>query len=91
MKHRFYSLFLVFFLLSLIVSNRAFCYDQESTSAVDPKVDKILRQMCDYLKSAEQYRFRAQATFEKVSVSGQKLEYGETVKVSVRRPDRLLC
>jgi len=45
--------------------------------------------MCDYLKSAEQYRFRAQATFEKVSISGQKLEYGETVKVSIRRPDRL--
>ena len=89
MKHRFFSFSLAFILLSLLISNRAFCYEQESASAVDPKTDKILRQMCDYLKSAEQYRFRAQATFEKVSVSGQKLEYGETVKVSIRRPGRL--
>ena len=89
MKHRYFSLYIMFIFLSLIVTNRAFSYNQESASAVDPKVDKILSQMCDYLKSAEQYRFRAQATFEKVSVSGQKLEYGETVNASIRRPDRL--
>ncbi len=89
MKHRFSSLYSVFILLSLFMSNHAFSYEQEGASAVDPTVDKTLRQMCDYLKSAEQFTFRSQATFEKVSVSGQKLEYGETVNVSVRRPDRL--
>ena len=87
MKHRFF--FFVFILFSLFMSNHAFSYDQESSSVVHPTVDKTLHQMCDYLKSAEQYTFRSQATFEKVSISGQKLEYGETVKVSVRRPDRL--
>ncbi|MCP4265748.1 MAG: DUF2092 domain-containing protein [Candidatus Brocadiaceae bacterium] len=87
MKHRFF--FVIFILLSLFMSNHAFSYDQKSSSVVDPTVDKTLRQMCDYLKSAEQYTFRSQATFEKVAISGQKLEYGETVNVSVRRPDRL--
>ncbi|MDR4505751.1 MAG: DUF2092 domain-containing protein [Candidatus Scalindua sp.] len=86
MKQRFF--FFVFILLSLFTSNQAFSYEQGSASAVDATVDKTLRQMCDYLKSAQQYTFRSQATFEKISVSGQKLEYGETVHASVRRPDR---
>ena len=87
MKHRFF--FFVIILLSLFTSNQAFSYEQGGASAVDPVVDKTLSQMCDYLKSAGQYTFRSQATFEKVSDSGQKIEYGETVNVSVRRPDRL--
>jgi len=87
MRYRFF--FFVYVLLSLFMSNHAFSYEQESASAFDPTVDKILRQMSDYLKSAEHYTLRSQATFEKISDSGQKLEYGETVSVSVRRPDRL--
>ncbi|GJQ60723.1 MAG: hypothetical protein SCALA701_35240 [Candidatus Scalindua sp.] len=87
MKHRFF--FFVFILLSLSMGNHAFSYEQEGASSIDPTVDKTLRQMCDYLKSAEQYTLCSQATFEKISVSGQKLEYGETVSVAVRRPDRL--
>lgn len=87
MKHRFF--FFVFILLNLFMSNHAFSYEQEDASAVDPAADKILRQMCDYLKSSGRYTLRSQATFEKVYASGQKIEYGETVSVSVRRPDRL--
>jgi hypothetical protein len=88
MKYRFFYLNLVFLLLILLINNRAYSNEKRSDSIIDPNVDKILQQMCDYLKSAEQFRFTAQATFEKVSISGQKLEYGETVKASIRRPDR---
>jgi hypothetical protein len=69
--------------------NHAFCSDQAGASAIDPKANEILKHMGDYLKSANQYTFRAHSTFEKVSPSGQKIQYGETQDVSVRRPDRL--
>lgn len=87
MKHRIF--YFAFILMGLSTSNLAFSYEQGSVSVVDPVADKTLSQMCDYLKSAQQYTFRSQATFEKVSIAGQKIEYGETVNVSVRRPDRL--
>ena len=41
------------------------------------------------MKSAKQFTFRADVSFDQVLGSGQKLLYTQSVNVSVRRPDRL--
>ena len=55
----------------------------------EARADRILREMSDYLKSAEQFTFQADVSYDSVLVSGQKIQYGGTGKISVHRPDRL--
>jgi len=87
MKYR--SFFLAFILVGFLMVDHAFCGDRAGASATEPRVNEILKHMGDYLKTANQYTFRAHTTFEKVSPSGQRIQYGEVMHVSVRRPDRL--
>lgn len=56
---------------------------------IDPRVDQILRAMGDYLKTASQFSFQTDVTFDQVLSGGRKLEYGRSATVSVRRPDGL--
>ena len=53
---------------------------------VDPQADRLLREMGDYLKSAQQFSFQAEITFDDVLPSGQKIQFGATEDVAVRRP-----
>jgi hypothetical protein len=53
---------------------------------VDPRADRLLREMGDYLKSAQQFSFQAAITFDDVLPSGQKIQFGATQDVAVRRP-----
>jgi len=45
--------------------------------------------MSEYLASAQEFRFDADVSYDSVQSTGEKLEFGGTVEVSVRRPDRL--
>ncbi len=56
---------------------------------IEARADRILRDMSDYLKSADQFTFHADVSYDEVLVSGQKIQYGGTGKISVHRPDRL--
>ena len=56
---------------------------------IDARADRILRQMSDYLKTAGEFTFHADVTYDEVLASGQEIEYGGTADVTVRRPDRL--
>ncbi len=56
---------------------------------IEARADRILREMSDYLKSADQFTFQADVSYDSVLVSGQKIQYGGTGKISVHRPDRL--
>ncbi len=56
---------------------------------VDAAADRILRQMSDYLATADEFSFRANITYDEALASGEAIEYGGTADVSVRRPDRL--
>ena len=87
MKYR--NFFFAFILVGFLMVDHAYCSDQAGALASDPKPNEILKYMGDYLKTANQYTFRAHTTFEKVSPSGQKIQYGEIKDVCVRRPDRL--
>lgn len=79
----------VFIFTCILMCNSSFSSEQIENKNVEPKADKILQQMGDYLKSATQFTFRAQSSYDKVSATGQKLQYGETVNASVRRQDGL--
>jgi hypothetical protein len=62
---------------------------QASGGEIEGQADRILRQMSEYLKKAGEFRFRADVSYDSVLTSGEKIQYGGTADVSVRRPDRL--
>ena len=61
----------------------------DDAAAIEARADRVLRAMSDYLKSADQFTFQADVAYDSVVVSGQKIQYGATGKISVRRPDHL--
>ncbi len=56
---------------------------------IEPQADRILREMSEYLKTAREFTFHAEITYDDVRSSGQKIQYGGKSDISVRRPDRL--
>jgi hypothetical protein len=48
----------------------------------------ILTRMADFLAQAQRFSVMADIGFDVVQESGQKIEFGETRKIVVRRPDR---
>ena len=62
---------------------------QAKKPAVDPKANDILKQMGEYLKTADRFTFHIEAYFEEVLETGQKLQYSAITDVAIRRPDRL--
>ena len=64
-----------------------------ATNAAVPVVadqaERLLRQMGEYVGSADQFTFHADITFDHVLPSGQKLQYAASEDVALERPDRL--
>jgi hypothetical protein len=58
-------------------------------SAVEPRADRILHEMSEYLRTAREFTFHADVTYDVVPTRGPMVQYGGTADVSVRRPDRL--
>jgi hypothetical protein len=56
---------------------------------VPESADRLLRQMSDYIGSAEHFTFRADVTFDHVLPSGQKLQFSATEEVALERPNGL--
>jgi hypothetical protein len=56
---------------------------------VDEEALKILRKATDYLTSLERFRLKTATVMDVVQESGQKLQFGSTVEVTVKRPNRL--
>ena len=54
---------------------------------INPQADKLLREMGEYLKNAQQFSFQAEITFDDVLPSGQKIQFGATEDLAVRRPN----
>ena len=59
------------------------------TVVVDPRADRLLRAMGAYLKAAKEFSFHAEIAFDDVQASGQKIQFGATNDISVRRPNRI--
>ncbi len=72
---------------------------KEKTAAAAPQAGKaqpsepdplqVLQKMCDFLKSQQQFTYKAEVADDQVYAGGKKLQYGIDVETFVRRPDRL--
>jgi len=49
--------------------------DAEETPVIGPRTDKLLRAMGDYLKTAKQFTFHTENTYDDLLPSGQKIQY----------------
>jgi hypothetical protein len=56
---------------------------------VSTQADDLLKQMADYIGSAEQFTFHADITFDHVLPTGQKLQFSATEDVALQRPGSL--
>jgi len=57
--------------------------------AVDPEVISALHKMGEFLRNQQTFSVQARQTTDDVLPSGQKVQYGGTVDLKVRRPDRM--
>jgi hypothetical protein len=58
-------------------------------SGVDPEAIKLLRGTTDYLAGLKQFRVEADTAIDMVLFSGQKLQFGHRIALSVQRPNKL--
>lgn len=61
-------------------------------AAVEANTDEVkalLEESADFLAAQSRFGFRAHVGYDVVQLSGEKLEFGATRKVTVRRPDRM--
>jgi len=56
---------------------------------IDPRADRILRQMGSLLRNARQFRFEATEMFDDVRPSGQKLQFTNQTVIAVHRPNQV--
>jgi hypothetical protein len=56
---------------------------------IESQATQILKQMSDYLVGLKQFSFQADTTEDVLLTSGQRVQYGKSVTVYVRRPDRI--
>ena len=61
----------------------------ERALAIGADADRILRAMGEYLKTAEEFSFHAEISYDAVLSTGEKVRYGGNSEISVRRPNRL--
>ncbi len=54
-----------------------------------PEPDKVVQRMCDYLKSHQQFSYRAEVTNDRVYAGGKKLQYAFELETFVERPNKL--
>ena len=73
----------------LVVTGAAWSVAAGAAPGVEAQADRILRQMSDYLSTADEFTFHADVTYDEVLASGEEIEYGGTADVTVRRPDGL--
>ena len=86
MTHRILCCILA--LCAILVIHPERSADSGDAPAIEAQADKVLRQMCDYLNTLEQFTVHAENSVDTILASGQKLQLGRAVDVFVRRPNR---
>lgn len=65
----------------------------QQTSAANPEIEEqamaVLQRMIEFLTQAQRFSVTVDTGFDVVQDSGQKIEFGETRQMVLRRPDRL--
>lgn len=62
---------------------------EKGEAKIEPRADKELRRMSQYLGSLQTFSFKAESVDEVVLKSGEKLQYPSSSEVYVRRPNGL--
>jgi hypothetical protein len=62
---------------------------EKTIQAHTDEVKRLLKESADFLAAQSSFGFRAHLGFDVVQLNGQKLEFGATRKVTLRRPDHL--
>ena|SRR5208337_2594837 len=98
-RSRFPSVILLIALLGIMLPSMPGWSAEEAKPAVTPATapaapatpqpEKILQQMCDFLKSAQQYSFKAEVTDDQVYTGGKKLQFAFDLEGYVQRPDKV--
>lgn len=78
--------FLILTVLSMSIAAASAAQAQKSAP---PDADKILRGMCDYLNSLQQFSYEAEVSYDAPEADGQSVQYDFDMTTYVRRPDRL--
>ncbi len=83
-------------LLLCLATGFGFVYAAETESrkvedkpVIGSRTDKLLRAMGDYLKTAGQFSFHAEITFDDMLPSGQKIQFTADNEIAVQRPNRV--
>jgi len=62
---------------------------QPGAPAIEPDAMEALNRMQAYLRTLNGFSLRSQTTIDEVTEDGMKLQFGGTMSMQVRRPDRL--
>ena len=62
---------------------------QAQRAPIDPEAQKLLRSALEYLANQKQYSVTVEAEYDAPQRGGQKIEFGETRRITVARPDKL--
>jgi hypothetical protein len=83
--HQFISLLLLVFQLMAAPVLGAQPGEKAKAPDIDPRSEKVLKQMCDYLKNLQRFSFQAAITEDVLLTSGQRIQYARRGKAAVRR------
>lgn len=83
------GLWTLLLLIPVFASIPVIAAEPSSAPPVEERAVEILQNAAGYLSKTKQFKFRAEATFDMVQGSGQKLQFSARLKVSARRPDRI--
>ena len=76
-------------LIALILTLGLAVSSASAADGVEAQADRLLREMSEYLRTAGEFTFHADITYDSVIASGEKIEYGAIADAAVHRPDRL--
>src|SRR3954462_12581949 len=60
-----------------------------SQPAADEQATLMMKRMAEFLSKAQRFSTTVEIGFDVVQDSGQKIEFGETRKINIRRPDHV--
>jgi hypothetical protein len=83
------KIYIILIICAVLLSRLAFAQDQAAAKPIDAKADNVLRQMNDYLNTLEQFSIHLENSLDILMESGQKVQFGRSVDVFIKRPNRL--
>jgi hypothetical protein len=79
----------LFIFIVVLAATAAPVMGAQAQSQIDPQAMATLQKMAQYLASAQSFSVNIRDGYDVVQDWGQKIEFGETRKVTLKRPDRL--